>query len=88
MNRILGRSLLAVLVALLVWAPSASAQMPSGAEPGPRSAQPRNASIAAVTAACTALPSPRAMSASFHDQSSGERSSNVRGDATRVPPIR
>ena len=47
---------------------------------GPRSAHGRNATTAAVTAAWAVSASPLAMSASFHDQSSGERSSNVCGD--------
>jgi len=41
-----------------------------------------------VTAASAVPASPRATSASFDDQSSGERSSNVVADETRSPPIR
>ncbi|MEJ7720089.1 MAG: hypothetical protein WKF58_06405 [Ilumatobacteraceae bacterium] len=41
-----------------------------------------------MTAASAVAASPRATSASFHDQSSGERSSNVVGDDTRSPPMR
>ncbi len=52
---------------------------------GPRSAHGRNAITAAVTAAWAVAASPRAMSASFHDQSSGERSSNVSADGHARP---
>ena len=73
-----------------VWATTRSARRCrcSARPAGPRSAHGRNAITAAVTAACAVVASPRAMSASFHDQSSGERSSNVVGDGTRTPPIR
>ena len=55
---------------------------------GPRAAHAGNASTAAPTAASAVAASPRATSASFHDQSSGDRSSNVDGEQTRSPPIR
>ncbi len=60
----------------------------SGARPSaPSAAQAGKASIAASTAAAAVDASPRATSASFHDQSSGERSSNVVADPTRRPPM-
>ena len=49
--------------------------------------QAGNASTAALTARSAVAASPRAKSPSFSDQSSGERSSNVRGEDTRLPPM-
>ena len=45
-------------------------------------------STAAASAIAAVSLSPRAMSANFHDQSSGVLTSKVRADGTRTPPMK
>ena len=66
---------------------SASRCMQAARSGMPAADQSGNASAAAPTACSAAAASPRAKSPSFSDQSSGERSSNVRGEETRRPPM-
>ena len=65
---------------------SASRYMQAARSDVSAAAQAGNASSAALTAASAASASPRAKSPIFSDQSSGDRSSKVRAEATRRPP--
>ena len=66
---------------------SASRCMHAARSAMPAADQSANASAAALTARSAVSASPRAKSPSFSVQSSGERSSNVRGEEIRRPPM-